>query len=368
MKHSLKIVGGAMAGTLVSLFAVFAVFASTARAEPAPAVNPNRFPVLIVVPNCVKAPAPDLQRIVSAELGIEVATQLDDDTSPARETTARVPRPPSASDDPNVTRVTIACTGQWWRLEVLDPVSGKTLVRHLDLSAHDPSTRTRMLGLSAAELVAASWIELTTRPSARPHIVEAKASPSARDAAVHAAQKVLALPSFYRLEAVAAAQRTGSADLLTLGGGAGASWVHNGWRVIGADVLVESGSEDVSLGTIRTLLASGSASLRIRQRLGWIAIEGGLGARGGLAFMQGEAAEITPRPAATAATLPWWGPMIMLRAEAAIAERVAFVVGLEAGRVMYAADGHAAGRTGSAIENQWVGITVGPALTLGDAP
>ena len=224
-----------------------------------------------------------------------------------------------------------------------------------------------MLGLSAAELVAASWIELTARPAPRPHIVEAKAAPSARDAAVHAAQKALAPPNFYRLEAFASAQRTGSADLLTLGGGAGTSWIHGGWQVIGADVRMESGSEDVSLGYIRTLLASGSVSLRIRQRLGRMAIEGGLGARGGLAFMQGEAAEITPRPSATTATLPWWGPMIMLRAEAAISERVAFVVGVEAGRVLYAADGRAAGRTGSAIENQWVGVTVGPALSLGES-
>jgi hypothetical protein len=283
------------------------------------------------------------------------------------EAASEAPRPASA-DDPNVTRVTIACTGPWLRLEVLDPVSGKTLVRHLDLASHDPSTRTRMLGLSAAELVAASWIELSARPAARPHIVEAKASPGARDTALRAAEKALAQPSFYRIEAVAAAQRTGSADLLTLGGGVGASWVRNGWQVVGADALVQSGSEDVTLGAIRTLLASGSVSLRIRQRLGSIAVEGGLGARAGLAYMRGEAAPITPRPEATAATLPWWGPMIMLRVEAAIARRVAFAVGIEAGRVIYAADGRAAGRSGSAIENQWVGVTVGPVLALGEAP
>lgn len=320
-----------------------------------------------MVPRCLNAPSADLQRVVSAELGIEVATQLADEPAAPAESASGAPGPSSA-DDPNVTRVTIACTGPWLRLEVLDPVSGKTLVRHLDLTSHDPSTQTRMLGLSAAELVAASWIELSARPAARPHIVEAKASPSARDTALRAAEKALALRSFYRIEAVASAQRTGSADLLTLGGGLGGSWVRNGWQVVGADALVQSGSEDVTLGTIRTLLASGSVSLRIRQRLGWMAVEGGLGARAGLAYMRGEAAPITPRPDATAATLPWWGPMIMLRVEAAIARRVALVVGIEAGRVIYAADGRAAGRSGSAIENQWVGITVGPALTLGEAP
>ncbi|HMJ54855.1 MAG TPA: hypothetical protein VK540_22395 [Polyangiaceae bacterium] len=343
MKAS-RLIGGVIAGSMVS------IFVSTADAEAPSAAGAGRFPVLIVVPHCVKAATADLQRIVSAELGIEVATHLEEEV------------------DPNVTRVTISCPGPWLRLEVLDPVSGKTLVRHLDLTPHDPSTRTRLLGLSAAELVAASWIELAARPDARPHIVEAKASASARDAAVLAAQKALAPPSFYRFEAVASAQRTGSADLLTLGGGVGASWIHNGWRVIGADVLVESGSEDVPLGTIRTLLASGSASMRIRQRLGWLAVEGGLGARAGLAHMQGEAAAITPRPQVTAATLPWWGPMIMLRVEASIAQRVAFVIGVEAGRVIYAADGRAAGQTASAIENQWVGVTLGPALTLGGAP
>jgi hypothetical protein len=359
MKRLPKILGGAVAGTVVGLSV------ATARAEP-PTAPANRFPVAIVVPRCANASAADLQRIVSAELGIEVAAQLDEEGSSRDGGTGA--RSASGSDDPNVTRVTIACAGQWLRLEVLDPVSGKTLVRHLDLSSHDPSTRTRMLGLSAAELVAASWIELTARPAPRPHIVEAKATPSARDAAVHAAQKALAPPAFARLEAFASGQRSGSADLLTLGGGIGGSWVHGGWQVIGGDVRIETGNQDVSLGSIRTLLASGSASFRVRQRLGWMAVEGGIGARGGLACMQGEAAEITPRPAATTATLPWWGPMIMLRMEATIAERVAFIVGLEAGRVMYAADGRAAGRTGTAIENQWVGITVGPALRLGESP
>jgi hypothetical protein len=323
MKPSAKFVGVGIAGSIVGLWA------STAFAQPPSAAGAGRFPVVIVVPRCVKAPAPDLQRIVSAELGIEVATQLEDDTAAPKEPPGTGPR---SHDDPNVTRVTMSCTGPWLRLEVLDPVSGKTLVRHLDLSAHDASTRTRMLGLSAAELVAASWIELMVRPAARPHIVEAKASAAARDAAIGAAQKALVQPSFYRLDAFAAAQRTGSADLLTLGGGIGGSWVHNGWQVVGADFLIESGNQDVPLGTIRTLLTAGSVSLRVRQRLGWVAVEGGLGVRGGVAHMQGEAAEIVPKPAASTATLPWWGPMIMLRLEATIAQRVAFVMGLAGAR------------------------------------
>jgi hypothetical protein len=320
--------------------------------------------VVILVPRCVKAPLSDLQRIVSAELGIDVAAQPEDDTGPP-EPAGGMPRP-SAGEESNVTRVNIACSGPWLRLQVLDPVSGKTLVRHLDLTSNDISTRTRMLALSTAELVAASWIELVAHPASRPHIVEAKASAGARDTALGAAQKALTQPSFYRLEAVASAQRTGSADLLTLGGGLGASWVRNGWQVIGGDLLVETGSADVPLGTIRTLLASASVSVRIRQRLGWLAVEGGLGARGGLAYMRGVPAEMAPRPEAEAATFPWWGPMIMLRAEASVAERVAFAVGLEAGRVLYAADGRSAGQTAAAIDNQWVGITLGPALKLGE--
>jgi hypothetical protein len=360
MKHSPKMLGGAAVGTIVGFFV------STVRAEAPPPSTQRRFPVAIVVARCVKMPPPDLQRIVGAELGIDVAAQLEDEVAAVNGPSASARRV-HTGEDPNVTRVTIACVEPWLRLEVLDPVSGKTLVRHLDLPAQDASTRTRMLGLSIAELVAASWIELTARPVRRPHIVEATADASARDLASQASRKALAPPSFYRLEAVASAQRTGSVDLLTLGGGAGASWVRNGWQVIGVDVLVESGSEEVSLGTVRTLLSSASASMRIRQQLGPMAIEGGLGARGGFAYMQGEAADITPQPSAATATLPWWGPMIMVSAEASVAQRVALVVRFEAGRVLFAADARAGGRTGVAIDNQWLGITVGPSLTLGDA-
>ena len=360
MRPSPKSILGAIVGSCLGFYAVSA----SAEAPPVPA--PGRLPVVIVVPRCAKAPVADLQRIVSAELGIDVSAELVDD-SEASGLAANEPHPP-ATEDPNVTRVTIACTRHWLRLEVLDPVSGKTLVRHIDLSANDAKARTRLLGLSAAELVAASWIELAQRPSAQPHIVEAKASPAVRDTAASAAQKALAPPAFYRLEVMAAGQRAGSGDLLTLGGGVGASWVHNGWRVVGADLLLETGSADVPLGTIQTFLASGSVSFRIRQRLGWAAVEGGLGVRGGLAHMEGVAAAITPRPEATTATLPWWGPMIMLRVEVLLAERVAFVMGLEAGRVIYAAEGRAGGQPASAIENQWVGVTFGPVLSLGGRP
>src|SRR5690348_7784781 len=122
MKPSPKTVGGAV-GMAV------AVFVATARAEP-PTAPASRFPVMIVLPRCVKAPAPDLQRIVSAELGIDVA-MLEEDPAPAGEPGAGTARAAASSEDPNVTRVTISCPGSWLRLEVLDPVSGKTLVRHL---------------------------------------------------------------------------------------------------------------------------------------------------------------------------------------------------------------------------------------------
>ncbi|MET0593562.1 MAG: hypothetical protein ABW133_12740 [Polyangiaceae bacterium] len=358
MKQSPKLVGGAILAGIISLFA------SSVSAELPPKVESVRLPVVIVVPRCATAPLADLRRIASVELGIDVAVQLEDDAPPHDP----IAEHQGSAEESNVTRVAIACSGQWLHLQVFDPVSGKTLSRHLDLSNNDVSTRTRMLALSIAELVAASWIELVAHPTPRPHIVEAKASANAREIAAGAAQKVMAQPSFYRVEAVASAQRTGSTDLLTLGGGIGTSWIKNGWQVVGGDLRVETGSAEVPLGTIRTLLASGSVSFRIRQKLGWMAVEGGLGARAGLAHMQGEPAEIEPRPQASTATFPWWGPMILVRAEAAIARRVAVLLGFEAGRVAYAADGQSAGQTGAAIENQWVSITAGPALSFEEGP
>jgi len=55
MRQSPKLAGGAVLASIVSLFT------TTASAQPPSAAASGRFPVVIVVPRCVKAPPGDLQ-------------------------------------------------------------------------------------------------------------------------------------------------------------------------------------------------------------------------------------------------------------------------------------------------------------------
>jgi len=323
---------------------------------------PPLYPVVIEAWPCQAEALVELQRIVGAELGVAVAARPKNEQQ-AQNTPEGVD-PLHSGEDSNTTLVEVSCVDEWIRLEVFDPVSGKTLVRHVSLGQSNPAIRTRMLGLSIAELVAASWIELSAPAAKRMHIVEAKASERLRETALSAAQRTLALPSSYEFEALGAMRRFGSSQLTTAGAGARASWIQRGWLGVGGDLLLEGGSADVPLGSIRAILASTGLSLRLRRNLGWLAVEGGFGLRVGLVGMQGVAGEVTPVPEARAATLLWAGPMAMLRMQAFLPRKFIFVVGVEAGRVTRAADGRVDGRTVLSIDKDWVGITVGPGLSF----
>ncbi|MBK6695439.1 MAG: hypothetical protein IPG50_24985 [Myxococcales bacterium] len=68
----------------------------------------------------------------------------------------------AAQDD--VTLVRVACTPPLTLLQVDDPLTRKTLLRKVDLSAFPATARARALALAAAELVAASWAEAAINP------------------------------------------------------------------------------------------------------------------------------------------------------------------------------------------------------------
>jgi hypothetical protein len=343
-------------------FLALCAIGSIAQAES----SETRLPVIVEVRPCLAETLNELQRIVGAELDARVTARPKDEPRPPSREGQPDSNPPRGSDDPSATLVEVSCEDEWVRLDVLDPVSGKNLVRHVDLRQTEPSIRTRMLALSVAELVAASWIELASRRKTPAPIAEARAPETSKEVALSAAERTFLPPPSYAIEAVFALRRMGAADLTTAGGGARASFVHHGWLALGGDLLVEGGSADVPLGSIRTILASGSVSARLRQRTGWLAVEGGIGVRVGLAQMQGVAADVVPRPETRASTLPWAGPMAMVRLEADLPKSFILVAGIEAGRVTRAADGRVDGRTELSIDKDWIVFTVGPGLSFGE--
>ncbi|HEX4351702.1 MAG TPA: hypothetical protein VHZ95_02285, partial [Polyangiales bacterium] len=62
--------------------------------------------------------------------------------------------------DSDVTTVSLSCTAEGIELQVEDAVTRKSMRRVIDLTPVEASARSRLLALTVAEFVVASWVEL----------------------------------------------------------------------------------------------------------------------------------------------------------------------------------------------------------------
>jgi hypothetical protein len=334
-----------------ALSVLLAALGSTAnaRAESKSSAPPAVVEVELDATACPAIASDELRRIVGAELGPEVVV------------VARAPGAAAAEKArTDVAVVTVACDQRLARLEVLDPLSGKRLVRHVDLERYAAGARSRVLGVAIAELLAASWIELTShaRGSVRP--VEARASESSRVVARDVAEKTYRPPSAWALEPSLAVRQVSDAELSAYGGGVGFSRVQWGWLVLGGDLAIESGNARVSSGSIDALLVSAGASLRLRQELDVFRFEAGIGARYGIVHFRGVPGEEgDPPPHGQKATLPWAGPFAAVRAGLALGARTELCGRFEAGFATLAAEALVSGQPELVIEREWLGFGLG---------
>lgn len=74
---------------------------------------------------------------------------------------------PASATDTDATRVVAQCVGELLVLEVTDPVSRKFVRRHFALRDPEHPGMSRLVGIAAAELVLASWAELSLNPKPR---------------------------------------------------------------------------------------------------------------------------------------------------------------------------------------------------------
>src|SRR6187455_2396577 len=108
-------------GALSALLAALGSAASV-RAESKSPAPPGIVEVELDATACPSIASDELRRIVGAELGPEVMV------------VARAPgSAPAEKARTDAAVVTVACDARLARLEVLDPLSGKRLVRHVDL-------------------------------------------------------------------------------------------------------------------------------------------------------------------------------------------------------------------------------------------
>ena len=339
--------GRAPLGSFVSL----ALLCVAERAHAQPTLS-----VRIELAACVARDARGLERVVQAELGRSIAVTT--------EVTASVLETPNAE----LTRVRVTCSDEVIELQVQDPVTGKRLSRRLKIPPELAAARSRMLGLSIAELVAASWIELRGTRTSEAKFVEATAPREKRAAALDAAEQGLGTRRpHYELFALASARHWTRDDFTSFGGAIAVSWLLQSWLALVLDADAATGTHAVSLGQVNAFLGSLALGPRARYLAGRWSFAAGAGMRVGLVHFAGAAnRELVPLPESRAQTLPWAGPLLAFSAGTRRAGPVSLSVALETGLVSYRAEARVAGRGEFEIAGPWLGLGLGLGFSGGD--
>jgi hypothetical protein len=288
--------------------------------------------VTTTVDPCVPIDVAHFHRLLSIELGTSIDYRADAPRQPGR------------------TWVHLSCAAAGIELLLEDGITQKAMVRVLDLTQIEPSSRTRLLALSVAEFVVASWVELRAVP--RRSIPAAGLAPpraAAELAARTAEAKAVALPQ-------PEAATSGVAYQLAAGVGLETYLSHQAilpvlslrlhqhpsaavQLVLGADVAfmsVRAVRESATIGTIDVTTFSGLAAILLGGTVGDSELAGGLGARFGAVHMRGTTRVDELRPLRFNA--PHGGVLALGRVSYPIAERWKLGLELEVGVVTLPAE------------------------------
>ena len=245
-------------------------------------------------------------------------------------------------------------------LRVDDAVTGKSLWRSIELQKADPGVRARLLSLALSELIFASWAELLVTPEPAVPAATPAASAAARQATSVQVERKLprAVPPLgVQLSGLGAAFVLWGEPSVCFGGGARATGDHRyhlGWDL---DVLVQHGATATVLGTVNRDLVSARAALLFHQRVPYLTLRGGLGARLGAAKLAGEPADAKTTLGASVWG-PWGGPLLTLGLSAAAA-RLRLDLSIEAGYVVSPVAARVGGVRAVALDGTWFGIQLG---------
>jgi hypothetical protein len=239
---------------------------------PASAARAETLAISIHVDPCVPVEHAKLQRLLAIELG-----------------TAQI----RASGAP--TSVAVACVAQGIELRLDDAVTRKSMQRVLPASSFRDASSTRLLALVVAEFVVASWIELSVRVDG----IEAASTAGdteLRRAAQQAASRHMVPPVDLDLResslsaALSGQLWPGSGGLLLGGGVRWLRAVATHWALTSAADLAVA-QERISAGSIDVVTGSLAFALAVHTRLNRFELYTGLGARVGLASLQGRSAD-----------------------------------------------------------------------------
>lgn len=285
-----------------------------------------------------------LPEVALAEAGLHVETRVDDCVPLDRQKfdyllNIELGTEPSTRDVDSVATLTLSCSEQLILLSLEDAVTRKAVTRLVDLSAVDPSARTRLMALTASELVLASWMELRMEP--RPVIQPVGPQPKA---AVTERASELVEPQVKRTAPLRlGASGTASTFLSALApifGGAlhltqplSSSWAWNVNLLAGRGHLEGTLGDGVKTVAVAVTTAALAFSLRYTRSLGPVDLWGGVAGLFGVAYLTGS----TPASSslvATPAYAPWAGPAMQLAAAVPVSQDFRVFLQLEAGLLL----------------------------------
>jgi hypothetical protein len=330
---------------------------------------------LVVVAPAVSAASPSMAHV---ELHVDPCAPVDPDDARrivAIELHADVTDPPS--HDPATTRVEVACVDRLVELRVTDPLTGKSLARRVALAEQPNESRSRLLALAIAELVAASWSELETNP--QPAVPPATLDTSVAEKEAARRSVVARVPPPIRPDVARppapAARLDDRRDVFRLSTVLGTRWFMVGSDPllgIGAratvdldagpeltlDALAEAGSVASTLGTIAVESWTVGAALSARRAFGRLTLHAGGGVRVGLVHFSGD-----PSSSATAEgktlSAPWGGPMLVCGGLVDLGRRFALSLDAELGYAALPARALAVGGPDARVEGTFLGATAG---------
>jgi hypothetical protein len=318
------------------------LFSVTASAE-----DPGRPLVHVRIDDCADLDKAEVRRTLVGELGALLVNDVSSRT--------------------DVTRTEISCGPAFITIHILDPITGKILERTISVEESEKNSRSRLVGLAAAELVTASWTELLSSTKSSVRIVGRDPSLESVVAAKSAARDRVTLklspPHPLRLMPVVAYRAFVHGGGELWGGGMRIaddrfSWV--GWS---ADALVEHGSRGVSLGHVDIDTITVSGALLIHREWGAFAFRTGLGLRAGATRLQGS--PDSPNLAEGKSVYsPWGWPMALMGMSIQPIEPVVIELSVESGYTVMPMGGVVGGSKEITLDGVWVGGQIGLGVKL----
>ena len=250
-------------------------------------------------------------------------------------------------------RATVECVASEAVVRVDDPVTRKSLSRTIDLANVDPKVLARYLALAIAELVEASWAELTL-PA--PRVVEPSGVAPAQEARA-AAEAQVRSPGPLRLEAFGVARRFPTSSLWQLGGGVRLAL---SGPILGGLLEVEAahGQRATRLGDVGVDSATAALLMTGTLPLDWpVTFHGSVGDRIGVGIVTGTPFDPGVARGASFAAL-WLGPCAGVKTIASWRHWFASLA-LEGGLSLLGVQGTVNGASGPGLVGPWFGLSLG---------